>query len=100
MDRYIFGMDTLLFKLEFFVNNYAGGTYKIYTLFERNREILVQMNIKNSNSYFGFGHVVPLDYFTQTYEIFNEGYFSKALRVNDKEMEEIVNCVIEYAEGN
>jgi hypothetical protein len=105
MDRYIFGMDTLLFKLEFYVNNYAGGTYKIYKLFERDGEILIQMDIKNDFTHFGFGHVVPLDYFTQTYELYmgdelRDRAITDIYRATETEMSAIVDTVVEIAEGN
>jgi hypothetical protein len=101
MDRMRKDIDKWLFDYKFYVNNYGGATYKIYTIFERAGELFVQLSIKNNLVHYGFGDVVSLDYFTQTHEIFNEGNeFSKAFRVNDEEMEEIVNSVIEYAEGN
>jgi hypothetical protein len=92
-------IDKWLFDMEFYVNGYGGGTYKIYTLFERAGELFVQLSIKNNLVHYGFGDVVSLDHFTQTHVIFNNrDEFAEAFRVNDEDMEKIVNSVIEYAE--
>lgn len=105
MDRYKEGIDKWLFNTKFYVNDFAGGTYKIYKLFERDGEILIQMEIKNDVTHYGFGHVVPLDYFTQHYELYigdmlRDRANADTFRATETEMRAIVDGVVKFAESN
>lgn len=105
MDRYKEGIDKWLFDTKFYVTDYAGGTYKIYKLFERDGEILIQMDIKNNFTHYGFGHVVTLDYFTQSYELYisdelRDRAMADIFKATESEMRVIVDGVVKFAESN
>lgn len=96
MEPYNSDSDKLINRCKTYINNYCGGSYKVFTVFERDGEIYVQLSLKNDAVEFNMGKVVNLEYFTQNNSVlFNKDGF-EIFNANENEMESIVRSVEEY----
>jgi hypothetical protein len=96
MEPYNSDSDKLINRCKTYINNYCGGSFKVFTVFERYGEIYVQLSLKNDAVEVNVGTIATLEYFTQNNSVlFNKDGF-EIFNASENEMESVVRCVEEY----